>query len=74
MLMASAMACNALWGVDDLSHAGGGVAGAGGSGGQPATVCERLGETRACYTGLPESRGTGECADGLSTCVRAPII
>lgn len=37
---------------------------------QEGCNCPSSGETRACYTAAPETRGKGSCKDGVQTCER----
>jgi len=60
-LLAATIACNALWGIDELHHDSG-------QAGSPAAPCSEPGATRPCYDGDPSTRHVGECRDGVSSC------
>ena len=71
---ATALGCNALWGVDALSYgaggggtgpSGGGQGGAGAQGG--GTSCSS-GSTRSCYDGPANTANQGVCQPGQQTC------
>jgi hypothetical protein len=70
MLVASAVACNAIFGVDDLVvDAGtGGPSADGGSGGTGAATNCLANEVRSCYDGPEETRDVGACLAGTQTC------
>ncbi len=57
-------ACNAIFGVDDLTY----VEGSGGTGGQGGGICSE-GDTQPCYDGPVDTADVGICASGEQACV-----
>jgi hypothetical protein len=64
--MAAAAACNAAWGIDELTGPAEVASGGGGSGG--GSSCEP-GESESCYDGPGGTEGVGECRAGERFCV-----
>lgn len=62
-LVAGSSACNALWGIDELTY--GPSTGSSGAGG---AECCTPGETRSCYSGPDGTLDVGPCRAGSQTC------